>query len=201
MNTASTIADDDTLHELFRLPARQRTPYNVKSIPRKSLLSACAALCAVSIICDANSTGAVDTNGGIRRVEIALACSARTMPGAKEVHDWDMRFFAGPSTRECVDREALIPVTPRKVTTQRDKWSQSDSVVIELSAPDAAALKKLTSDALKGPMRREFVLVDGRIVLSAFVSAPFSGTEFWIDPSSDDYAKGIFALITGRPAR
>jgi hypothetical protein len=50
-------------------------------------------------------------------------------------------------------------------------------------------------------MRREFVLVNGKIVLSAFVSAPFSGTEFWIDPSSDDFAKGIFLLIAGSPAR
>jgi hypothetical protein len=173
----------------------------VNSSPRKYLRFVFGALCAASMSSYANSNGPVDTNGGVRTVEIALACNAQTVREAKAVHDWDMRFFAGPSTRECVDRKAVISITPRNVTRRRDKWSQSDSVVIEMSASDGAALEKLTDDALKGGMRREFVLVNGKIVLSAFVSAPFSGTEFWIDPSSDDYAKGIFSLITGGPAR
>jgi hypothetical protein len=98
----------------------------------------------------ANSNGTVNTNGGARSVEIALACNAQTAAEAKAVYDWDMRFFAGPSTRECVDRKALISITPRNVTRRRDKWSQSNSVVIEMSASDGAALEKLTNDALKG---------------------------------------------------
>jgi len=112
-----------------------------------------------------------------------------------------MRFFAGPSIKECIDRKTFITITPQSVTTQRDQWSESDSVVIKMSASDGVALEKLTTNAPKGEVRREFILVDGKIVLSAFVSAPFSGTEFWIDPSSDEYAMGIFSLITGRPAR
>lgn len=85
---------------------------------------------------------------------------------------------------------------PKKVRVEREKFSESDVVVVEMTSSDGSALTRLTSEAVKHGSRREFVLIGGKIVISAFVYAPFEGSELWLDPSSDDYARGISALLS-----
>lgn len=130
------------------------------------------------------------------RVEVALACDETTSSSAKVRYEWDARFFAGPSVQECVDKATLITIVPNKVHVQRDKFSESDVVVLGMTSSDALALTQLTIEAVRHGSRREFVLVGGRIVISAFVNAPFEGHELWLDPSSDDFARGIASLLS-----
>jgi hypothetical protein len=95
-----------------------------------------------------------------------------------------------------------VAIVPLKATVEFDKLAESSFVAIEMSAADSRAVEKLFSDALKsvpkGQSRQNLVLLDGKIIVSTYISGPFEGTTLDIGADSEGLASLMVAILSGR---
>jgi hypothetical protein len=95
-----------------------------------------------------------------------------------------------------------VAIVPLKATVEFDKLAESSFVAIEMSAADSRAVEKLFSDALKsvpkGQSRQNLVLLDGKIIVSTYISGPFEGTALDIGADSEGLASLMVAILSGR---
>lgn len=166
---------------------------------------ACAAavgLMAFASICHARIPVAKPESGQAHHLEVALVCDGATPPSREVWHVWDARFAAGRVDRRCTDSRERVLVAPLKATVEFDKFAGSKYVAVQLSTDDGRAVSKLFSDALKavpkGESRRNLVLLDGKIVVSSFISGPFEGTILDIGVDSEESANLMGAILSGK---
>ena len=137
-----------------------------------------------------------------QRLEIALVCNATTPQSHKTLHGWDPRFSAGRVDERCTDSSASVAIVPLKATVEFDKFAESSFVALEINAADGRSLEKLFNDALrsmpKGQSRQNLVLLDGKIVVSSYISGPFHGTTLDIGADSEESAKLLVAILSGK---
>lgn len=175
-------------------------------IPRRNHLPLLICMAASAIVaptaarCDGMLTA---QEGRSSHLEMGTICGPTT--ATSHLHEtwrsWDPRFSGGRVDKQCLDEKTRISIVPVKASAQFDKFSERTVVVIEMTAADGKAVEKLFSDALtgaaNGKMPRDLVLIDGKIVVSAFIASPFSGTTLEFDVGSDDDARRIAALLSG----
>lgn len=150
----------------------------------------------------AGTSSTQPASGRSHRLEIALACDATTPQSHRTSHGWDSRFAAGRVDERCTDSGASVAIVPLKATVEFDKLAESSFVAIEMSAADSRAVEKLFSDALKsvpkGQSRQNLVLLDGKIIVSTYISGPFEGTTLDIGADSEGLASLMVAILSGR---
>jgi len=153
-------------------------------------------------VCHAYTPAATPDSGQARHLEVALVCDGATPPSREVWHAWDARFAAGRVDRRCTDSSERVLVLPLKATVEFDKFAESKYVAVQLSADDGRAVSKLFSDALKrvpkGESRPNLVLIDGKIVVSSFISGPFEGTILDIGVDSEESANRLRSILAGK---
>ncbi|WP_063572640.1 MULTISPECIES: hypothetical protein [Luteibacter] len=137
-----------------------------------------------------------------QRLEIALVCDATTPQSHKTSHGWDPRFSAGRVDERCTDSSASVAIVPLNAIVEFDKFAESSFVALEINAADGSSIEKLFNDALrsvpKGQSRQNLVLLDGKIVVSSYISGPFQGTSLDIGADSEESAKLLVTILSGK---
>jgi hypothetical protein len=127
---------------------------------------------------------------------IGLTCDGSASL-VKEVHYWDSRVPMGGSPEQCLDGNAKMRLTAEKVALRYNRVTEHFEVVLTLSETDGRAVSNFFAAALKTGTRHALILVYGKVIVSTFISGPFSGTIFEINAGSDDGARAIAAILSG----
>lgn len=168
-------------------------------LPLLICTAACAILAPTVAHCDGMPAA---QEGHSSQLEMGTLCGPTT--ATSHLHEtwrsWDPRFSEGRVDKACLDEKTRISIVPVKASAQFDKFSERTVVVIEMTAADGKAVEKLFSDALaaaaNGKVFRDLVLIDGKIVVGAFIASPFSGTTLEFNVGSDDDARRVAALLS-----
>lgn len=75
---------------------------------------------------------------------------------------------------------------------------------VEMTAADAQAVERLFDQAINGASdgkaRKDVILLNDKVIVSAFVFGPFQGRTLEIDPASSDLARSIAQALVGDAA-
>lgn len=137
------------------------------------------------------------TTSATHHVVIGLGCEGSPTL-VREPHHWDPRIPNGGAPEECLDGTAKVRISPSKVDLRYNRATEHLEVVLTISEVEGHAIGELFSEALKsGVTRRDLILIDGKVIVKAFVFGKFSGTTLEIDVGSDEGAKAVAALLNG----
>lgn len=78
------------------------------------------------------------------------------------MHGWNSVFSGGRVDDQCVDMDKVIAISPIAVTVERNRFSGSSVVAVEMNGADGRSVEKLFSASLKdagsGAMRQNVIL-------------------------------------------
>lgn len=128
---------------------------------------------------------------------VGLACEGSTSP-LRELHGWDPRVPMTASPEQCMDAHTKRRIIPRSVALEHNPATESLGVVLTMSEPDRRSINDLFTAALMSGKRRDLILVDGKVVVSRNVASVISGPTLLLGMRSDDDARAVAAVLSGR---
>ena len=141
--------------------------------------------------------------GSDAHLRIGLVCNETTSSTDGVMRGWDPRFSGGRVDEQCVDKGAVVSISPLKVSVEMSRFSGRDVVAVEMTAADGQAVERLFAQAINGAgggqARKDVILLNDKVIVSAFVFGPFQGRHFQIDPASSEVARSIVKALTGDP--
>lgn len=134
-------------------------------------------------------------------LEVGLKCDESTEKGSAIWRDWDQRFSQGRSRKVCIDASQRVSIIPVRSGVRYDKFADAIIVWVRMMDADGTGLRRIFDYALgsaaPGTLRESVILLDGKVIVSAFVAGPFSGTLLDIDPASADASEQIAKILAG----
>lgn len=149
----------------------------------------------------ATASPETSSRGSDAHLKIGLVCNETTSSADEVMRGWDSRFSGGRVDEQCVDKGAVVSISPLKVSVEMNRFSGRDVVAVEMTAADGQAVERLFAQAINGAgsgkARKDVILLNDKVIVSAFVFGPFQGRHFQIDPASSDLARSIVQALAG----